>query len=102
MSGKDLRSQLEGLFSDVVLEPEAEQEEIVVSPTEAEIAERERREVHPTNVFAQETTLREERARIIKSGLHILLIIIIIIGAALCVLLLGLDLRPFFVNISTS
>jgi hypothetical protein len=45
MSNKDLRSQLEGLFSDIVPEPGAEKEdeslleEAVVGPTEAEIAE---------------------------------------------------------------
>jgi GAF domain-containing protein/HAMP domain-containing protein len=39
MSDKDLRSQLEGLFSDIALEPEAEKEEAVVGPLEAEPAE---------------------------------------------------------------
>ena len=39
MSDKDLRSQLEGLFSDIVPEPEAEEEEAVVGPVEAEAAE---------------------------------------------------------------
>jgi len=36
MSSKDLRSQLDGLFSDVVLDLEAEKEEAVVGPTEAD------------------------------------------------------------------
>jgi len=39
MSNKDLRSQLEGLFSDIVPKPETEKEEAVVSPLEAEPAE---------------------------------------------------------------
>ena len=45
MSNKDLRSRLEGLFSNIVPEPEVEKkdksplEEAVVGPTEAEIAE---------------------------------------------------------------
>jgi hypothetical protein len=45
MSKKDLRSQLEGLFSDMVPEPEVEKkdesplEEAVIGPTEAKIAE---------------------------------------------------------------
>ena len=45
MSSKDLRNQLEGLFSDIVPEPEVEKkdesplEKAVVDPTEAEIAE---------------------------------------------------------------
>jgi HAMP domain-containing protein len=38
MSDKDLRSQLEGLFSDIVPKPETEKEEAVVSPLEAEPA----------------------------------------------------------------
>ncbi len=41
MSDKDLRSQLEGLFSDIALEPEAEREEAAVSSLEAEPAEAE-------------------------------------------------------------
>ena len=39
MSDKDVRSQLEGLFSDIVPKPETEKEEAVVSPLEAEPAE---------------------------------------------------------------
>jgi len=39
MSDKDLRNQLEGLFSDIALELEAEKEEAVVGPLEAEPAE---------------------------------------------------------------
>jgi len=39
MSDKDLRSQLKGLFSDIIPEPEAEKEEAVVGPLEAEPAE---------------------------------------------------------------
>ena len=45
MSNKDLRSRLEGLFSNIVPEPEVEKkdksplEEAVVGPTEAEITE---------------------------------------------------------------
>ena len=38
MSDKDLRSQLEGLFSDIVPKPETE-EEAVIGPLEAEPAE---------------------------------------------------------------
>lgn len=41
MSDKDLRSQLEGLFSDIVFEPEVEEKEVVVGPLEAEPAEAE-------------------------------------------------------------
>ena len=116
MSDKDLRSQLEGLFSDIVPEPEAEKEEAVIGPTEAEIAEaeivkgepmaaeappptpakpeeaeRERREVLPTSVLAWEATLREQRLRI----LNILLGSITGIGAvAVGGLLIGLAQRP--------
>jgi GAF domain-containing protein/HAMP domain-containing protein len=39
MSDKDLRSQLEGLFSGIALEPEIEKKEAVVSPLEAKPAE---------------------------------------------------------------
>jgi len=100
MNGKDLGSQLEGLFSDIVLDLEAEKEEAVVGPTEAEIAERERREVPPTSVLAREATLREERARIIEIGLYTLLIIIIIIVAvALGILLLRLARRAMSLDI---
>ena len=100
MNGKDLGSQLEGLFSDIVLDLEAEKEEAVVGPTEAEIAERERREVPPTSVLAREATLREERARIIEIGLYTLLIIIIIIVAvALGILLLRLARRAMNLDI---
>jgi GAF domain-containing protein/HAMP domain-containing protein len=41
MSDKDLRSQLEGLFSNIALESEEEKEEAVVGPLEAEPAEAE-------------------------------------------------------------
>ena len=41
MSDKDLRNQLEGLFSDIALELETEKEEAVVSPLEAGPAEAE-------------------------------------------------------------
>jgi len=100
MNGKDLGSQLEGLFSDIVLDLESEKEEAVVGPTEAEIAERERREVPPTSVLAQEATLREERARIIEIGLYTLLIIIIIIViVALGILLLRLARRAMSLDI---
>jgi GAF domain-containing protein len=122
MSDKDLRSQLEGLFSDIVPEPEAEKkgesllEEVVVSPTEAEMAEaemvkgepmaaealpptpakpeeaaEERREVPPTSVPAREGTLEEQRLRI----LNILLGSVTGIGAvAVGGLLIGLAQRP--------
>jgi GAF domain-containing protein len=96
MSDKDLRSQLEGLFSDIVPEPEAEKdesllEEAVDGPAEAEIAEaetvkgkpvaaeapplipakleeteREKREVPPASVSDWEATLREQRLRILN------------------------------------
>ena len=39
MSDKDLRSQLEGLFSDIVPKPETEKGEAVFGPVEAEPAE---------------------------------------------------------------
>lgn len=114
MSDKDLRSQLEGLFSDIVLELEAE-EEAVAGPVEAEAevepvaaaptvmeapppapakpeeAERERREVPPTSVLAWEATLREQRVRI----LNILLSSITGIGAVVVgALLIGLAQQP--------
>ena len=91
MSGrKDLGSQLEGLFSDIsdiAPELEAEKEEAVFGPTEAEIAER---EVPPTSALVREATLREERRRVLEIGLCILLIIaIIIVGVAVGLWLLG-------------
>ncbi|MFB0534752.1 MAG: HEAT repeat domain-containing protein [Anaerolineae bacterium] len=97
MSGKDLRSQLEGLFSDIVPEPEAEEdksllEQAVFGPAEAEIAEaeivkgepmaaeappltptkpegveRERQEVPPTSVLAWGATLRAQCRRILNT-----------------------------------
>ena len=100
MSSKDLRGQLDGLFSDVVLDLEAEKEEAVVGPTEAAIAERQRREVPPTSVLAREAKLREERARVIEIGLYILLIIVVIIVAvALGVVLLRLARRAMSLDI---
>jgi hypothetical protein len=100
MSSKDLRGQLDGLFSDVVLDLEAEKEEAVVVPTEAEMAERPRREVPPTSVLAREAKLREERARVIEIGLYILLIIVVIIVAvALGVVLLRLARRAMSLDI---
>jgi GAF domain-containing protein len=96
MSDKDLRSQLEGLFSDIVPEPEAEKDESLLEeagggPAEAEIAEaetvkgkpvdaeapplipakleeteREKREVPPASVSDWEVTLREQRLRILN------------------------------------
>jgi hypothetical protein len=100
MSNEDLRSQLDGLFSDVVLDLEAEKEEAVVVPTEAAIAERQGREVPPTSVLAREAKLREERARVIEIGLYILLIIVVIIVAvALGVVLLRLARRAMSLDI---
>jgi len=96
MSDKDLRSQLEGLFSDIVPEPEAEKDEPLLKeatfgptaveiaeaetvkgkpvaaeappliPAEPEEAERERREVPPTSVPDWEATLKEQRLRILN------------------------------------
>jgi hypothetical protein len=100
MSSGDLRSQLDGLFSDVVLDLEAEKEEAVVGPTEAAMAERQRREVPPASVLAPEAKLREERARVIEIGLYILLIIVVIIVAvALGVVLLRLARRAMSLDI---
>jgi hypothetical protein len=106
MSNKDLKSQLEGLFSDIGPEPEVEKkdesllEEAVVGPTEAEIADRERREVPPTSVLAREATLREGRTRIVEIGLYTLLIIIIIIVAvALGIVLLRLARQAMSLDI---
>jgi hypothetical protein len=100
MSSEDLRSQLDGLFSDIVLDLEAEKEEAVVGPTEAEIAERQRREVPPTSVLVREAKLRQERARVIEIGLYILLIILVIIVAVtLGVVLLRLARRAMSLDI---
>ena len=89
---KDLGSQLEGLFSDIsdiALELEAQKEEAVFGPTEAEIGEGER-EVPPTSHLVREATLREERRRLLQIGLCLLLIIVIIIvGMAVGLWLLG-------------
>jgi hypothetical protein len=100
MSSKDLRGQLDGLFSDIVLDLEAEKGEAVVGPTEAEMAERQRREVPPASVLAREAKRREERARVIEIGLYILLIILVIIVAvALGVVLLRLARRAMSLDI---
>jgi GAF domain-containing protein len=119
MSDKDLRSQLEGLFSDIVPEPEAEKEEPLLKeatfgPTEVEIAEaetvkgepvaaeapplipakpekaeQERREVPPTSVPDWEATLKEQRLRI----LNILLGVITGVATLIIVTLVLFSLR---------
>lgn len=87
---KDLGNQLEGLFSDIsdiALELEAQKEEAVFAPTQAEIAER---EAPPASVLAWEATRREERRRLLQIGLCLLLIIVIImVGIAVGMWLLG-------------
>ena len=92
MNDKD-RSQLEGSFSNIAPELEAEKGEAVIGSVEAEIAkaERERREVAPTGILTWEATLREQRLRI----LNILLISVTIVGGvAVGALLIGLVQRP--------
>jgi GAF domain-containing protein len=88
MSDKDHRSQLEGSFSNIAFELEAEKEEAVIGPVEAE---RERREVFPTGVLAWEGTLREQRLRMLNT---LLISVTVVGGVAVGALLLGLVQRP--------